>query len=202
MAAKVKTCSIEGCNGEAKGRGWCMVHYMRWKRRGDPLDAGDRAPNGTALRWIESVIADEHGDECVTWPFNSKSYGYGVLTVNGANMGAHRYVCMKVHGEPPTPAHQAAHSCGRGRHGCVNPRHLSWKTLAENHAEDAALRAAGIVPPYKGKLHPSDIRAIRELRGKEPLKVTAQRYNVHFTSVSRIQRGKRGGRVDNEPTIS
>lgn len=32
-----KTCSIEGCDGPAKSRGWCVKHYTRWVRLGDPL---------------------------------------------------------------------------------------------------------------------------------------------------------------------
>lgn len=36
-------CSIEGCEGPAFGHGWCQKHYARWRRNGDPLNAGDRA---------------------------------------------------------------------------------------------------------------------------------------------------------------
>lgn len=31
-----RTCSIEGCEKPAKTRGWCDMHYSRWKRHGDP----------------------------------------------------------------------------------------------------------------------------------------------------------------------
>jgi hypothetical protein len=33
-----RTCSIEGCKQPVKGRGWCGMHYARWKRHGDPLN--------------------------------------------------------------------------------------------------------------------------------------------------------------------
>lgn len=29
-------CKIDGCEGLVKGRGWCAMHYARWKRWGDP----------------------------------------------------------------------------------------------------------------------------------------------------------------------
>lgn len=28
-------CSIDGCTGTAKARGWCQAHYMRWRTTGD-----------------------------------------------------------------------------------------------------------------------------------------------------------------------
>ena len=31
-----KTCSINGCERPAKGRGWCHTHWRRWRRHGDP----------------------------------------------------------------------------------------------------------------------------------------------------------------------
>lgn len=32
-----KPCSIDGCNTDAIARGWCNVHYTRWRKHGDPL---------------------------------------------------------------------------------------------------------------------------------------------------------------------
>tara|TARA_R100000655_G_scaffold109815_2_gene165676 strand:+ start:900 stop:1223 length:324 start_codon:yes stop_codon:yes gene_type:complete len=41
-------------------------------------------------------------------------------------------MCEKVNGPPPTPEHHAAHSCGKGHDGCVNPKHLYWATPKQN----------------------------------------------------------------------
>lgn len=30
------TCSVEGCEANAKSRGWCGKHYARWTKHGDP----------------------------------------------------------------------------------------------------------------------------------------------------------------------
>lgn len=35
-------CKIEGCEDSAKKRGWCVFHYDRWRRLGDPLGGGPR----------------------------------------------------------------------------------------------------------------------------------------------------------------
>lgn len=32
-----KPCVVEGCDGSAKSRGWCAMHYQRWQANGDPL---------------------------------------------------------------------------------------------------------------------------------------------------------------------
>ena len=33
----MKTCKIEGCEKRHVARGWCNMHYKRWKAHGDPL---------------------------------------------------------------------------------------------------------------------------------------------------------------------
>jgi len=37
-----KSCSINGCDDSARKRGWCLFHYDRWLRKGDPLAGGPR----------------------------------------------------------------------------------------------------------------------------------------------------------------
>lgn len=35
-----RTCKIDECVKPAIGRGWCAMHYSRWRRKGDPHNAG------------------------------------------------------------------------------------------------------------------------------------------------------------------
>lgn len=31
-----RTCTVEGCDRDARARGWCGMHWQRWRRTGDP----------------------------------------------------------------------------------------------------------------------------------------------------------------------
>jgi len=40
----MRTCSIEGCENKHYSRGWCPMHYQRWRRHEDPLMVKPRTP--------------------------------------------------------------------------------------------------------------------------------------------------------------
>lgn len=43
-----RTCSVEGCDSTVLARGWCQMHYMRWRLHGDPGPATrKRRPTGS-----------------------------------------------------------------------------------------------------------------------------------------------------------
>lgn len=87
---------------------------------------------GETFKWL-LAHASYDSDECLIWPYSIDNYGgYGHLGYNGKMYLAHRLMCILAHGEPPTPKHQASHSCGKGHEGCVNPKHISWKTTSDN----------------------------------------------------------------------
>lgn len=90
--------------------------------------------NGRTIQWIRDHVDYPHDEWCLIWPF-STTRGYGNFGYLGKRYYSHRFMCELVRGEPPTPEHQAAHSCGNGHVGCVNPRHLSWKTKSENQLD-------------------------------------------------------------------
>lgn len=125
-------CSIPDCGKPVKSRGWCDPHYKRWRRHRDPLGGGTSP--GEALAFIEKALASDT-EECINWPFARCPKGYGRVFVDGRFKGSSRVVCERAHGAPPTPQHEAAHNCGKGHEGCVNPRHLRWATSTENQAD-------------------------------------------------------------------
>jgi hypothetical protein len=126
-------CEAVGCDKPVFRRCLCAAHYSRLLRHGD-IEATAKPANGDILTWLE----DRHlhiGEECLAFPFLRNGNGYGRVTYGGQRIGAHRAMCILAHGEPPTPKHEAAHSCGKGHEGCVNPGHLRWATRVENLAD-------------------------------------------------------------------
>lgn len=190
-----KPCSVEGCKNDAQRkasgrRGLCCAHYTRWMVHGDPL-AG-RTPYGTPLTWIDEKALTHVGSECLPWPFAKLPSGYGTVHINCKTAMAHRYVCQRAHGAPPSKRHHAAHDCGNQQ--CVNPRHLSWKTGVENEADKIP---HGTVAKGRRngwtKLSEADVREIRRLSGSATLSKIGQRFGVNKTTVYKILSGESWG---------
>lgn len=182
-------CVIEGCGKPAHANGWCTTHYGRSRKYGDPLTVGGIAW-GEAQRFLREVVLTHESNECLIWPFAASS-GYGRVNFNGSMDYVHRIVCRVVHGEPPTPEHEVAHSCGRGQFGCVAKRHLDWKTHADNLAD--RLRHGTLIQGEQhvsAKLTAKEVTEIRRLKGRMFQSDIAEQFGVHVMTVSDIFRGK------------
>lgn len=187
MATK-RICSIPNCGKRHKAHGWCSSHYHRYRVHGDPN--GGETAWGEAQAFLESVLADRT-DECISWPFSTNVHGRPKVFADGRVRTAARVVCERVHGIPPTPEHEAAHSCGSG--GCVNPRHLRWATRAENEADklDHGTHNRG-EQHNMVKLKESDVIDIRRrVAAGESQRAIAREYRLGQPTVSKIVRRER-----------
>lgn len=142
---------------------------------------------GKAYLWLKANC-DYTGDECLKWPFSTHPTGYGSFGYLGELYYAHRFMCQLVNGPPPSPTHEASHSCGKGHLSCVNPRHLSWKTPSENKWEQSRHGTnRGSSWGNKGALNPDQVRVIRV--SKEHRKILAARYGLSTSAIRRVQYG-------------
>lgn len=139
--------------------------------------------------WLEGKRFHD-SDECLNWPFAKSAHGYGIMKIRGVRaMTASRVMCALAHGNPPSEAHDAAHSCGNRL--CVNPRHLRWATAKEN-AADMVLH--GTDPSgeknYAAKLSLDDVRKIRDRhsRGGESFSALGKAFGVSGSNVAQICR--------------
>lgn len=131
MRVRDLDCTVPGCDRKQWAKGMCGRHYMLNKRNGSPL-VQVKTSDGALLKWLMDVAWPYDGNECLSWPFATAGHGYGQVKVGKTHYGAHRLICEWENGDPPSPEHQAAHSCGNGHKGCVTKAHLSWKLPKEN----------------------------------------------------------------------
>ena len=124
-------CKVEGCKRKHDAHGYCSIHRQRWQRFGDPLRENVIAGKGAPDKFIAQAIK-YRGRQCLIWPYCRDNHGYARVSRNKKPVIVQRIVCIAVHGKPPSKWHIAAHSCGNGHLGCVNPMHLRWATREED----------------------------------------------------------------------
>jgi hypothetical protein len=187
----MRGCSVEGCDRPHDAKGLCTIHYQRWLRHGVPTDEPKIAPAGAPLRFIDEVAIRWQANECLYWPFHRKG-GYARLSLNhGLGQNVCRIICERVHGPPPSPSHHAAHSCGNGHLGCVNPRHLSWLTPKQNGEDRRGhTRMRRGQTHFWTKLTEGQVRTIRSLEGTMKQSEMAPRFGVKTDTISCILRGR------------
>jgi hypothetical protein len=146
--------------------------------------------NGAAIKWLRDH-ASYSDPKCLPWPFYRMPTGYGNFGYLGKSLYAHRFMCELAHGPAPSPTHEAAHRCGNGHQGCVNPKHLAWKTKDENRRESTQ-HGRGGRNRYgnKGALRPADIARIWELKGTMRQTEIAAQFGVSWQVISGIYCGR------------
>lgn len=89
----VKVCTVQGCEEPYYRRVWCNRHYLRWRRTGDPL--GSMRIPAVERFWAnvdkDGPVNPVLGTRCWIWTGCKTTAGYGVLSVGGNEVYAHRY---------------------------------------------------------------------------------------------------------------
>lgn len=188
-------CKAEGCEKyKPNSWGYCARHREQ-KRRGAPFTFGPKQKVGHQRDWVLAHV-EYTGDECLKWPFTTYPDGRGQFHWNHKTNRAHRVMCELKNGKPPTPKHEAAHSCGNGHLGCVNPNHLRWATRQEN--VDDMLAHGTRVRGEKTHFHvitEKDVRDIREMAKVLPTTLIAYEYGITRQQTNRVISGRSWGHV-------
>lgn len=129
------TCSFDGCERPTRTRGWCSMHYKRWKTHGDPAVIGVGGQHRVPLEvrfWQKVGGGHPNPTECWLWQGGITGAGYGLIAAGAPSseqLAAHRVAYEIIVGPIPVGL-ELDHLC-RVRH-CVNPSHLEPVTHQEN----------------------------------------------------------------------
>jgi hypothetical protein len=155
-------CTLEGCDRPLYGRGWCAVHYDRWRSNGDPLVVQRIRDDDDRRFW--SYVDRRGDDECWPWTGAITHEGYGVLQFGGEQVKAHRHAYEKMVGPVPDEltldhvCHSSDPSCFLSKRcphrRCVNPAHLEPVTNEEN-----TRRGRRLAKTHCPRGHPYDVVA-------------------------------------------
>lgn len=150
-----------------------------------------KTPRGEPMRFVMGRALPYEGDDCLCWPYSRNNQGYPEIRIEGKTRLASRYICALAHGDPPTEKHHAAHSCGNGHLGCVNPSHLRWATVSENLMDRVSHGTSN-----RGSQHPlaklteEQVREIIGLRGKLYRREIAAAFGISARTVECIHTGR------------
>lgn len=133
-AGGMTECAVDSCSNPHLAKGYCNVHYLRWKRHGDPLReapgrGGYRIP--LADRFASKVSPLPEDDGCQEW-LGATARGYGVIGSgghDGRNLLAHRLALTLSGVEVPDHLF-VLHRCDNPR--CVRVSHLFVGTNTDN----------------------------------------------------------------------
>jgi hypothetical protein len=181
-------CSVEQCEKRAKtNHDLCKMHLGRLEKYGDVNYDVRRK----VKIFIENLV-NHQDDNCLIWPFDNNTGWRPTVNAGDRTTPASCYVCQIIHGTPPTNKHEAAHSCGNGHLGCINPRHLRWATRSENQ-EDRIMHGTSNRGERNGvsSLTEEDVRNIRlRLDKKHNQYDIAKDFSVDQSTISNIKTRK------------
>ncbi len=179
-------CSIEGCEKDVLGRGFCSMHYRRWQKYGDPRVVKKQQLHGMTVRerYEHYVIK---GPECWDWAGSKDKKGYGKLNVNNVPELIHR-LSWGFHCGPIPKGEQVLHRCDNPP--CSNPAHL-FLGIHQDNMDD--MWAKGRARPRRhlgtehgmSRLTEDQVYAIRESSG--PSRIIAEQMGISGRQVRDIR---------------
>lgn len=183
-------------NAKTKIKIICPLHGEFWqtpdnhKKYGGCYECVGMSKIGVPLRWLEENKYC-NSDECLIWLFSLFPDGYGQVRYKGRSQNASRVMCIFSHGKPIYQGLEAAHSCGKGHLGCVNPKHLRWDTPKGNcldkleHGTDTRGEKN-----WNAKLTVDAVREIRRAYSDATKESLAEKFGVHVTTIRDIFKGR------------
>lgn len=128
----MRICELKDCMNPAPRRKLCEHHYRRKLKYGSPYGVpSPKAPHPPEDRFFPRLSFGPlfQGTRCLEWTGDRWSTGYGRFSVNGKQVGVHRWLYERWVGPIPDGL-VIDHLCRNIV--CCNPEHLEPVTNAEN----------------------------------------------------------------------
>lgn len=162
-----RVCSVEGCLGLPRARGWCSKHYSRWITYRDPTTIMNTDRSKSTRERIEEGSEPITETGCWVWVASVYGKGYGQLWFNGKHLSAHRVAYEAFIGPIPEGLH-VLHRCDMP--ACVNPAHLFLGTNKANSDDKVE----------KGRQARGEGHGLTALTNREVLEIKTQLTNGYY----------------------
>jgi hypothetical protein len=128
-------CSIVDCERPVVARGWCSMHWQRWRRHGDPLVVLPHpGPRTDPAERFRSKVDSSDPTGCWPWTDGVDRDGYGHFKAGRRMWRAPRYAFNLANPEAElSDDEQVRHTCDNPV--CVRPEHLIRGVAAQNSAD-------------------------------------------------------------------
>ena len=197
-----RTCSMDGCEKHEFARGWCSMHWARWRAHGDPTIVKKRGrPSeafGSLRERFDAKVEKDYGEwGCWRWVGAHHELGYG--RINDRSTGELRQlrahvVAWEWENGPVPEGEELDHFRFPERcigPACCNPEHLEPKSHKEN-----SLRSLTAPPAINARRttckegHPFDVVRYVKGRRRRECSICVRRQRQERTARARAERGQ------------
>lgn len=180
-----RKCSIQGCDSKHYCHDFCVKHYGRWKKHGDPMSLKRQSNKGMPVTERFMLYVEKQDEGCWIWNGSFAGDRYGWFWDGSENIGAHRFSMREFNGVDVN-GFQVRHTCDNPR--CVNPSHLLLGSHQDN-MDDKTDRKRQTRGREVNTAKITETQAIEITQSTKPAKAIAEEYGLHWSTVYRIRNG-------------